>query len=81
MNEELGAFQEIRRRLQLRPEDKDRILRTAEMTRDEKIHWVTETILGFDWCNYGLDEVSLAQSDEWAVALATKIVNRWFLDD
>lgn len=35
---------------------------------------VLEAVKGFRWWNYGLDNVSEAQSDDWAHALADEIV-------
>lgn len=32
-----------------------------------------ETIKGFAWWNYGLDEVSAAKADDWAHALADEV--------
>lgn len=34
---------------------------------------IKSILLEFDWHDYGLDEVELAQSDEWAAALAAVI--------
>jgi len=39
---------------------------------------IRELLLDFDWHNYGLNDVSDAQSDEWADALAKKIQENLF---
>ena len=35
---------------------------------------MVETIVGFDWGNYGLDDLESLTSDDWAQALADELL-------
>lgn len=41
---------------------------------DPRVKAIKRLVKGFDWDDYGLDLVSQAGSDDWAAALAEKIV-------
>jgi hypothetical protein len=44
------------------------------MSTDQKIAAAMEAILDFPWWNYGLDNVSDTQSEDWAAELAEAVV-------
>jgi hypothetical protein len=46
------------------------------MKRIDKVNEVAAIIGDFEWGNFGLDDVEMAESSEWAYTLADEIVAR-----